>query len=34
MGIDLELCVFENAFSQTYFIFQGSPENHSKILNN
>ena len=38
MGIDLELCVFENVdttrFSQIYFIFQGSQENHSKTFNN
>ena len=43
MGIDLELCVFEHvdtsnmwilhAFSQIYFIFQGSQENHSMTLN-
>ena len=36
--IDLELCNFENVdttrFSQILFIFQASPENISKTLNN
>ena len=36
--IYLELCNFENVntlrFSQLFFIFQGSPENLSKTINN
>ena len=38
MGQDLELCNSKmwilHAFSLIYFIFQGSPENHSKTHNN
>ena len=39
MGIDLELCVFEDVDTtrfkpNLFFIFQDSQENHSKTLNN
>ena len=35
IGQDLELCNFENVdTTRFYFIFQGSPENHSNTLNN